>query len=251
MKKLSSLLILLVLVFSVSSMALAQEVLRVATEAGFMPLEFVDEKTGELLGFDMDLIRAIGETLGMEVKIDNIIWDGLIPALLNNNYDALIAGITITEEREATVNFSTPYFESVLTIVTKNSDTEIQGLDDLKGKIAAVQINTTGDFTASDLMDEGGLKTVSRYDTVPDAMQTVIIGASDVVIVDLPVAEAYLAANPNAPLKHVGPVADSEFYGIAVTKQNTELLKKINDALEELHSNGTYDKIYEKWFGVE
>src|SRR5690554_330313 len=132
MKKLSSLLVLLVLVFSVSSMALAQDVLRVATEAGFMPLEFVDEKTGELLGFDMDLIRAIGETLGMEVKIDNIIWDGLIPALLNNNYDALIAGITITEEREATVNFSTPYFESVLTIVTKNSDTEIQGLDDLK-----------------------------------------------------------------------------------------------------------------------
>ena len=82
-------------------------------------------------------------------------------------------------------------------------------------------------------------------------MQTVIIGVSDVVIVDLPVAEAYLAANPNAPLKHVGPVSDSEFYGIALTKQNTELLEKINSALEELHSNGTYDKIYEKWFGVK
>ena len=156
MKKFSSVLLLIVLVFSLPSMVLAQDVLRVATEAGFMPLEFVDEKTGELMGFDMDLIRAIGDTLGMEVKIDNIIWDGLIPALLNNNYDVLIAGITITEERAAAVNFSTPYFESVLTIVTKDSDKEITSLNDLKGKIAAVQINTTGDFTASDLLDEGG-----------------------------------------------------------------------------------------------
>ena len=128
MKKFSSVLLLFVLVFSLSSMVLAQDVLRVATEAGFMPLEFVDEKTGELLGFDMDLIRAIGDTLGMEVKIDNIIWDGLIPALLNNNYDVLIAGITSLKSRPEPVNFSHRILESVLTIVQKIRTKKSTGL---------------------------------------------------------------------------------------------------------------------------
>lgn len=251
MKKLSVLTLTIVLIMSISTLAWGQGVLKVATEAGFMPLEFVDEKTGELLGFDMDLIRAIGETLELEVKIDNIIWDGLIPALLNNNYDVVIAGMTITEERAESVNFSTPYFESVLTIVTKKSVQGITSLDDLSGKIAAVQINSTGDFEASDLQDAGGLKTVSRYDTVPDAMQSLIIGAADVVIVDLPVAKAYLDANSEAGLQHVGPVSENEFYGIVINKNNTALLEQINSALEQLHENGTYDKIYQKWFGVK
>ncbi len=251
MKKLPVFILTVVLVVAASTVAWGAGVLRVATEAGFMPFEFVDEKTGELLGFDMELIKAIGAELGMEVKIDNISWDGLIPALLNNNYDVSIAGITITEERAASVNFSDPYFESVLTIVTKSNVQNIASLDDLQGKIAAVQISTTGDFEASDLQDAGGLKGVSRFDTVTDAMQAVIIGAADVVILDLPVANAYLEANPHAPLKHVGPVADNEFYGIALNKKNTELLEKINGALTQLHENGTYDKIYQNWFGAQ
>lgn len=249
-KKYQVLALTLVLVLAVSSLVLGQGVLKVATEAGFMPFEYVDEKTGDLLGFDMDLIRAIGEVLGLQVKIDNISWDGLIPALLNNNYDVSIAGITITPERAGSVNFSSPYFESVLTIVTKKTDEKTATLDDLKGKIAAVQINTTGDFTASDLQDEGAVKNVARFDTVPDAMQAVIIGAADVVVVDLPVAQAYLEANPNAPLKQVGPVSDNEFYGIALNKKNTALLEQINSALLQLQEDGTYDKIYQKWFSA-
>ena len=126
-----------------------------------MPFEYVGAETGELLGFDMDLIRAVGEVLGLEVKIDNISWDGLIPALLNNNYDAVIAGVTITPERQENVAFSKPYFESVLTIVTRQGASEAASLDDLAGRIVAVQISTTGDFTASDLYDEGKLKSVS------------------------------------------------------------------------------------------
>lgn len=250
MKKHLIMVLTFILVLSLSSLTLGQEVLKVATEAGFMPFEYVDEKTGELLGFDMDLIRAVGEVLGMKVEIDNISWDGLIPALLNNNYDVVIAGVTITEERLASVNFSQPYFESVLTIVTKDKDQQTQTLDDLANKVAAVQISTTGDFVASDLQDEGAVKSVSRFDTVPDAMQATIISAADVVIIDLPVAEAYLNANPNAPLHHVGPVSDNEFYGMAVNKKNESLLEKINAALDQLEADGTYDTIYEKWFGV-
>lgn len=250
MKKLSVLVLTLVLLFNVSTGIVSAKTLKVATEAGFMPFEYVDEKTGELLGFDMDLIKAVGDVLGLEVQIDNISWDGLIPALLNNNYDAVIAGVTITEERLGSVNFSTPYFESVLTIVTKEGVENITSLDDLAGKIAAVQINTTGDFTASDLYDEGGLKSVARFDMVADAMQAVIIGVADVVIVDLPVAEAYLEANSAAPLKHGGAVSDDEYYGIALNKNNSALLEQINSALVELQENGTYAELYQKWFGA-
>ena len=250
MKKLFVLMLAVVLCLALSSVTFAGSVLKVATEAGFMPFEYVGEGTSELLGFDMDLIRAVGQVLDLDVQIDNISWDGLIPALLNNNYDAVIAGVTITPERQGSVNFSNPYFESVLTVVTKENMTGVAGLDDLADKIAAVQISTTGDFTASDLQDEGGLKSVSRFDTVSDAMQAVMIGAADVVIVDLPVAEAYLGANPLVPLKTVGAVSANEYYGIAINKNNTDLLEKINAALHELEQNGTYAEIYQKWFGA-
>lgn len=249
MKKIFMLGLIVVLSLSLSTLAHGEGVLKVATEAGFMPFEYVGE-TGELLGFDMDLIRAIGDVLDLDVQIDNIAWDGLIPALLNKNYDAVIAGVTITPERQASVDFSDPYFESVLTIVTKEDETDVASLTDLTDKIAAVQISTTGDFTASDLHDAGELKSVSRFDLVADAMQAVIIGAADVVVVDLPVAEAYLEANPSAPLKTVGAVSANEYYGIAIHKGNNQLLEQVNTALKELQQSGIYDEIYEKWFGV-
>lgn len=251
LKKFLVLTLITILSLSFTAVAFGKDVLRVATEAGFMPFEYVDEKTGELYGFDMDLIRAMGHALDLEVKIDNISWDGLIPALLNNNYDVVIAGVTITEERKQSVNFTNAYFESVLTIVTKENQKAISSLDDLKNKVAAVQISTTGDFEASDLKDDGVLKSVSRFDTVADAMQAVIIGVADVVIVDLPVAKAYLDANQHAPLIHVGPVADDEYYGMAVNKKNTDLLNQLNSALDQLQEDGTYDKIYQKWFGAQ
>lgn len=246
MKKTTALLITLLMMFAVTSTVLAQDVLKVATEAGFMPFEFVAED-GQLTGFDMDIIKAIGDKLGTKVQIDNISWDGLIPALQNKVYDALIAGITITPERAESVSFSDPYFESVLTIVVNQNNKDITSLDSLKGKIAAVQISTTGDFAAEEIE---GLGSLLRYNTVPEAMQNVIMGTVHAMVVDLPVAEAYLAANPHAPLKHVGPVADNEFYGIAVHKENQELLAKINQALAEIKADGTYDAIYEKWFGA-
>lgn len=247
MKKLTGLFLCALMVVSFTAVGFGQETLKIATEAGFMPFEFVAED-GTLMGFDMDIIQAIGDKLGMNVEIDNISWDGLIPALQNKSYDALIAGITITPERAESVAFSEPYFESVLTIVVRDNNKDVTDLDSLKGKIVAVQISTTGDFAAEEIE---GIGSLLRYNTVPEAMQNVIMGTAHAVVLDLPVAEAYLAANPNAPLKHVGPVADNEFYGIAVHKSNTELLAKINSALAQMHADGTYDEIFNKWFGVE
>lgn len=247
MKKLLVVTLIAVMLFAFAHGVLAQGTLKVATEAGFMPFEYVAED-GSLMGFDMDLIRAIAAKLDMEIQIDNISWDGLIPALQNGNYDAIIAGITITPERAQSVAFSEPYFESVLTIVVHANNNDITDLASLKGKTVAVQISTTGDYAAEEIE---GLGNLLRYNTVPEAMQNVIMGTAHAMVVDLPVAEAYLAANPHAPLKHVGPVADNEFFGIAVHKENTELLSKINLALAQLQADGTYDEIYNKWFGVQ
>jgi len=243
MKKL---LVCAVLVLAVVQVAFAQGTLKVATEAGFMPFEFVAED-GSLQGFDMDLIRAVAAKLNMEIQIDNISWDGLIPALQNRNYDALIAGITITPERAQAVAFSDPYFESVLTIVVPAKNTDITGFDSLTGKTVAVQISTTGDYVAEEI--EG--VTILRFNTVAEAMQNVAMGTADAMIVDLPVSEAFLAAYPGAQLKNLGPVADHEFLGIAIHKENTELVEKVNWALAELKADGTYDAIYNKWFGVQ
>lgn len=232
------------LLFSAGGQANAN-VLKVATEAGFMPFEFVDEKTNELAGFDMDLIRALGEEMNMQVQISNVAWDGLFPGLLNRQFDVVIAGVTITEERAQTVGFSDPYFESVLTLVVRN-DSPIQDLSDLAGKTAAVQISTTGDFVAEDIE---GIGRIARFNTVSDAVQAVANRSADAAILDLPVAEAYLASNPNAPLEHLGAVDDSEYFGIVTRQQETELIDDINAALATLKANGTYDEIYNKWFG--
>ncbi len=157
----------------------------------------------------------------------------------------IASGMSITEERALQVNFSDPYFKSVLTIVVHNNSTGITSLDDLANKSVAVQINTTGDFAADDIP---GVK-VSRYNIVPEALQNVILGIVDAAIIDLPVAEAFFEANPNAPLKHVGQVSDDDYFGFALRKEDTELLAKVNAALAQLKSDGTYDQIVEKWFG--
>ncbi len=248
MKRYFGLLFLMaILVASLGASAQA-DTLRVATEAGFMPFEFVDPDTNQLVGFDMDLIRAIGEVLEMDVTIANVNWDGLIPGLLNNHYDVIIAGMTITEERAESVLFSTPYFESVQTVVIRQDTEDIAALEDLAGKIAAVQISTTGDFAAEDVP---GIRSIARFNTVSEAMQAVINRAAHAAVVDLPVAEAYLAANPSAPLRHLGPAAENEFYGIAGRRQNPELMERINEALAQLRADGTYDAIHETWFGAQ
>lgn len=236
-------LLLLMVSFTATSFA-AKPVLKVGTEATFVPFETVDEKTNEIIGFDVDLMNAIGEIIGYEIQFYNLGWDGLIPSLHNRNIDVIAAGMTITEERSQVVNFSDPYFETVLTIVVRDDNTTINNFDDLANKTVAVQINTTGDFVAEEI---NGVR-LARYNTAPEALQNVVINAAHASIIDLPVAETYLAKNPNAPLKHLGAHSFDEFFGFALRKQDTELLAQINAALTQIKADGTYQKIMDKWF---
>jgi len=220
------------------------KVLKVGTEATFAPFEFQDEKSKEYTGFDMDLIRAIGKQMGYEVEIQNMGFDGLIPALESGQIDVIIAAMTITEERAKRVAFSEPYYQSGLTIVVNKDNDKIKTFKDLEGKKIAVQIGTTGANEAHKIAGA----TVREFNSATEAYMELKAGGVDAVLNDRPVNGYYLAQGGNAHAKEVGEILQAENYGIAVNKKNAELLNKINQALAELKKNGEYQKIYEKWF---
>ncbi|NLM36764.1 MAG: basic amino acid ABC transporter substrate-binding protein [Firmicutes bacterium] len=226
-----------------------RNVLVVGCDAAFPPFEYLDEETGELTGFDLDLMRAIGAELGMEVVIKNVSWDGIIPGLLAGNYDVIASGMTITEERQQVVNFSDPYINAGLVIVTRAGDNRIKGPEDLAGKRVAVQINTTGDLAATEMQEKGiKIASIKRFNHATDPFLELKNGAADAVVMDLPVAGAQIKANPGQ-YQIIGEAFTTEEYGLALRKSDTELLAKINQALVTLKANGTYDEIYRKYFG--
>jgi polar amino acid transport system substrate-binding protein len=222
----------------------------VGCDAAFPPFEYLDEETGALVGFDLDLMRAIGAELGMEVEIKNVSWDGIIPGLLSGNYNVIASGMTITDERKEVVNFSDPYINAGLVIVTRAGDDGIKGEQDLAGKRVAVQINSTGDLAATEMQQEKGIKIaeIKRFNHATDPFLELKNGAADAVVMDFPVAGAQMQASPGL-YKIVGEPFTTEEYGFALRKSDTELLAKINQALVTLKANGTYDQIYRKYFG--
>lgn len=223
----------------------AAKVLKVGSDTAFAPFEFQDEKTKEYVGFDMDLIKAVGKQMGYEVQVQSMNFDGLIPALEAGNIDATISAMTITEERAKKVNFSKPYYKSGISVMVKIDNNTIKGIKDLEGKRIAVQIGTTGADEAKKIKDAK----IREFNTAPEAILELKAGGVDAVVNDLPVNEYYIAKAGGKDAKIVGAPLTSEDYGIATAKKNKELADKIDKALDELKKNGEYEKIYVKWFG--
>lgn len=219
--------------------------LTVATEPAFPPFESQGED-GELIGFDIDLMNAIGEAAGLEIAFESLPFDGIIPALQAGTVDAAISGMTITEERLQTVDFSRPYFKAGLAIAVKEENEEIQSLEDLEGKTIAVQIGTTGANQAAEIPGTD----ISTFDSAPLALQELSNGNADAVINDAPVTLDAIASGNLQGLKVVGELITEEFYGIAMPKDSPNV-EVVNNALGELIENGTYQEIYDKWFGAE
>jgi glutamine transport system substrate-binding protein len=215
----------------------------VGSETTYPPFEMVDEK-GEKTGFDMELIRAIGEVENLDVEIQSMAFDGLIPALQAGTIDLAISAVTITEERAENVNFSDPYFDAGLIVAVPSTDTTVKGIADLEGKTIAVQIGTTGANKAKEVK---GAK-IKTFNTINEAFMEMTNGAADAVINDLPVTGYYIAQG-HPEVKMVGDLLNGEQYGIAFNKSDTDLLAKVNDGLKKLKETGRYDEIYTKWFG--
>lgn len=221
------------------------KVLRVGSDTAFAPFEFQDEKSKEYVGFDMDLIQAVGKQMGYEVKVQSMNFDGLIPALEAGNIDATISAMTINDERAKKVNFTKAYYKSGLNVVVKIDNNNIKSFKDLEGKRVAVQIGTTGAAEAKKIKGV----TIREFNTAPEAFLELKAGGVDAVVNDAPVNEYYIAKAGSKDAKVVGDLLSAEDYGIATAKKNTELADKLNKALEELKKNGEYEKIYVKWFG--
>lgn len=222
----------------------SNNVIRVGCDAAFAPFEYVDEKTGEVIGFDPDLVRAIGEELGMEVEVYNVAWDGIIPGLVSGNYDVIASGMTITDERKQTVNFSDPYINAGQVIAVRAEEREITSAEDLAGRKVAVQISTTGHLEAEKIP---GIVEIKKFNTSPDAFLEMANGGVDAVVIDLAVAAEQIKANPGM-YKMAGEPFTTEEYGLALRKNDTELLAKINRALAAIKENGKYQEIYDKYF---
>lgn len=221
------------------------EVLRVATEPAFPPFES-QGPDGDLVGFDIDLMRAIGAEAGREVEFESLPFDGIIPALQAGTVDAAISGMTITEERAQTVDFSRPYIKAGLAIAVEDDNAEIKSLEDLENKKIAVQIGTTGAAQAAEIPGAE----VSTFDSAPLALQELANGNVDAVINDAPVTLDAIESGNIDGLQVVGELLTEEFYGIALPK-DSDTVAVVNDALTTLMENGTYAEIYQKWFGTE
>ena len=216
----------------------------VGTEPGFPPFESMTE-SGEFEGFDIDLMNEIGERAGKTIEFNSLPFDSLIAALQGGTIDAAISGMTITEERAQSVDFSDPYFQAGLAIAVAEEETEITTLEDLEGKKIAVQIGTTGASTAEGV--EGA--EVTTFESAPLALLELSNRNVDAVINDAPATLEAISTDNIPGIKVVGELLTEESYGIAMP-QGSENVALVNEALAEMKADGTYDTLYEKWFGA-
>jgi polar amino acid transport system substrate-binding protein len=217
----------------------------VATDATWPPMEYIDEDSKEIVGFDVDLMKEIAKAGGFTVEFKNTAWDGIFAGLAGGKYDAVMSSVTITEERKKQMDFSKPYINAGQVLVVQKSTTGVSKLADMRGKIVAAQIGTTGSFEIEKV--EGvELKT---YDEIGLAFEDLVNGRIDGVVADTPVAAdfALQSASYKGKLKIVGEPFTEEYYGIAVQKGNREVLDAINKGLDKVLGTATYARIEKKW----
>ena len=223
--------------------------LTVVAELGFAPFEYMDEKTGEPVGFDVDVINAVAEKMGLIASyLPNQKFDTLVPIIKQGGKaDVSIAAITITDERLESVDFSEPYLDSNQAIVVAKGSSETQETLNDASKQVVCQGGTTGDEWIGENLPDAVRVPV---DDVTAALTGVQTGLYQAMVVDLPVA-SYMLAQSFSDLQIVKEIPTGEQYGIAVSKDNPELTQAVNKALEDMKSDGTMKEIETKWFGSE
>lgn len=237
-----------VLSLSASFAANALETLRVGSLTVYPPFEYLDSSTGEYEGFDMDLIREVGKREGFKIEIVSMSLDGLVPALMSGNIDAAVSALTITPERSARVDFTKPYLNAGLTVMTtKENASAIQSLKDLEGKTLCAEIGSSGALVMKRIP---GAK-IRTFNSAADAFLELNKGGCYAMLNDGPVNRYFLKqrASKHMNLTSLDFVVSDDFYGFAVQKGNKALLERLNKSLDEIKADGTFDRIYEKWFG--
>ena len=220
-------------------------VIKMGVSADFPPFESYADDAVTVVGFDIDLMQEICNRLGMELQIQDMNFDAIVTAVQTGKLDVGVSGITITDERKESVAFSDPYFVASQSILVPK-DSPITSYEDLVNGdyTAGVQLGTTGDIMASEKISGR----VSQYEKYGDALAALLAGKNDCMVLDTGVADAFAAANDLVVVGTFGEATDSENYGIAIAKENTELLEKVNGALAEMKEDGFIDELTAKYF---
>ena len=218
--------------------------LTMSTNAAFPPYEMTTD-SGDFEGIDIDVAAAIAEKLGLELQVDDMDFDAALLATQSGKSDMVMAGVTVTDERQKVMDFSDTYAEGIQSIIVPE-DSDIASADDLAGKIIGTQRGTTGYIYCT---DDFGEDSVVAYDDGLTAVQALNNGQVDAVVIDNAPAKEFVAANPG--LKILDTAYAQEDYAIGVAKGNTELLNAINGALEELQADGTLQSIVDKYIKAE
>ena len=247
MKKTISLILCLVFCFAcfAPSALAADKVLKVATNVAFPPYEYYEDE--KAVGIDVDIMQAICDKLGYEMELSDMEFGSIITAVATGKVDVGFGAITITEERAKSVNFTTSYSTGIQSIIVKE-DSPITSVDDLHGdKIKiGVQQDTTGDIYAT---GDFGEDHIARFNKGADAVQALITGKCNAVIIDNSPAETFVSQNKG--LKILPTVYAEEDYGFELNKDAKELYEEFNGALEELLEDGTVQKIIDKYISAD
>jgi len=215
----------------------------VAQDTTFPPMEFINDAK-EQVGFDVDLMKAVAKEAKLELEFKSVSWDGIFAGLANSTYDIVASSVTITEDRQKEMDFSTPYVNAGQVLVVLADNAKDMTLADFAGRNVGAQVNTTGSME----VDKNKAITLKAYDDIALSFDDLINNRVEAVVIDAPVAAQYVK-NPKfaGKIKIVGDPMTSEFYGLVVKKGNKELLDKINAALATLSTNGTLDALKAQW----
>ncbi|CRK81985.1 basic amino acid ABC transporter substrate-binding protein [Neobacillus massiliamazoniensis] len=225
-----------------------KKTLRIVTDATYAPFEYQDK--GEVVGFDVDFVKAVAKEAGYDVKVEHVGWDPLFVEIKGKTADAAISSITITDDRKQTYDFTIPYFLSKNEImVPKKSD--IKNAQDLKGKVIAVQNGTTGQDAVEALIGKNNNK-LKKFESNNLAILELKGGGADAVVSDNTVIETYIKNNPKDNFKFIedDTTFQKEFYGILLPK-GSKLKADFDKAIKKVVENGTYEKIYKKWLNTK
>ncbi|WP_156970688.1 basic amino acid ABC transporter substrate-binding protein [Andreprevotia chitinilytica] len=221
--------------------------LQVATDAAYAPFESQNEKK-EIVGFDVDVLTAVAKKAGIEVKFINTPWEGIFAALGTGDRDIVASAVTITDERKQTMDFTEPYFEAKQ-LIAIGPKSKLAKFTDLKDKKVGVQTGTTGDEVVQKLLGKTN-PNIKRFESTPLALKELQNGGVDAVVADNGVIINFVANNKSDKLKTIDdPTFAKEYYGFALKKGNKALVEKLNKGIAAIKADGTYDKIYKKYFG--
>jgi polar amino acid transport system substrate-binding protein len=211
----------------------------------YPPMEYRDEKNA-LVGFDIDFGNAIAKKLGIKSEWVPTVWDGILPSLSAKKFDAILSSLSITDKRKLEIGFSEPYIMGGPIIITKKDNTSIKTADDLKGKIVAVQLGSTGDNAVSEI---SGTKEVKKYDKIPQALLDLTSGRVEAVVADDQVGRYYVGLDASKYL--VAGKLNDEPFGIGFRKEDKDLTDVVQKAIDDLKADGTLSKISLKWFKTD